>query len=38
MNLKKINAALQKALIESGFTEATELQEETFSYIKSGAD
>lgn len=38
MNLKKINAALQKALIENGFVEATELQKETFSYIKSGAD
>ncbi|VXC22767.1 RNA helicase [Flavobacterium sp. 9AF] len=38
MNLKKININLQKALIENGFTEATELQEETFSYIKSGVD
>lgn len=38
MNLKKINTNLQKALIENGLTEANELQIETFSPIKSGAD
>ena len=38
MNLKKINPNLQKALIENGLTEANELQIETFSPIKSGAD
>ena len=38
MNLKKINPDLQKALIESGLTEANEIQKETFSAIKSGAD
>ncbi|WP_130735615.1 DEAD/DEAH box helicase [Flavobacterium sp. J27] len=38
MNLKKINANLQKALVENGFEEATELQQETFSFIKSGTD
>jgi ATP-dependent RNA helicase RhlE len=38
MKLKKINEALQNALIESGLTEANELQQETFSTIKSGAD
>lgn len=38
MKLKKINEALQNALIEKGFTEANELQQETFSTIKSGAD
>lgn len=38
MQLKKINPNLQKALIENGFTEPTELQLETFSPIKSGAD
>jgi len=38
MNLKKINSNLQKALIENGLTEANEMQEETFSTIKSGAD
>ena len=38
MQLKKINTNLQKALIESGLTEANELQEETFSPIKSGVD
>ena len=36
--LKKINEALQNALVESGLTEANELQQETFSTIKSGAD
>jgi len=38
MNLKKINPNLQKALIEHGLTEANEMQHETFSTIKSGAD
>lgn len=38
MNLKKINLNLQKALIENGLTEANEMQQETFSTIKSGAD
>lgn len=38
MNLKKINPNLQKALIENDLVEANELQEETFSAIKSGAD
>ena len=38
MNLKKINPNLQKALIDFGLTEANEMQQETFSTIKSGAD
>ncbi|OXA84995.1 DEAD/DEAH box helicase [Flavobacterium hercynium] len=38
MKLKKINEKLQDALIENGLTEANELQQETFSTIKSGAD
>lgn len=38
MNLKKINPNLQKALIENGLNEANEMQQETFSTIKSGAD
>lgn len=38
MKLKKINENLQKALIENGLAEANELQKETFSTIKSGAD
>ena len=38
MQLKKINPNLQKALIENDFVEANEMQEETFSAIKSGAD
>jgi len=38
MNLKKIHPSLQKALIENGLTEANEIQQETFSTIKSGAD
>lgn len=38
MNLKKINSNLQKALIENGLTESNEMQQETFSTIKSGAD
>jgi superfamily II DNA/RNA helicase len=38
MQLKKINPNLQKALIENDFIEANEIQEETFSAIKSGVD
>lgn len=38
MKLKKINPKLQKALIEIGLTEANDLQQETFSTLKSGAD
>lgn len=38
MKLKKINDNLQKALIENSLTEANEIQQETFSTIKSGAD
>jgi ATP-dependent RNA helicase RhlE len=38
MKLKKINEKLQEALVELGFTEANEMQIETFSTIKSGAD
>jgi superfamily II DNA/RNA helicase len=38
MKLKKINEKLQEALIESGLVEANELQQETFSTLKSGAD
>ncbi len=38
MQLKKINPNLQKALIENGLSEANEMQQETFSFIKSGAD
>ena len=38
MKLKKINPNLQKALIENELTEANEIQQETFSIIKSGAD
>jgi ATP-dependent RNA helicase RhlE len=38
MNLKKINPELQKALQDIGLTQANEMQEETFSTIKSGAD
>lgn len=38
MQLKKINPHLQEALIENGLTEANEMQQETFSTIKSGAD
>jgi len=38
MKLKKINGSLQEALIENGLTEANELQQETFSTLKSGAD
>jgi len=38
MNLKKINPNLQNALIENGLIQANEMQMETFSTIKSGAD
>jgi len=38
MKLKKINENLQNALIENGLIEANEIQAETFSTIKSGAD
>ena len=38
MQLEKINPNLQKALIENDFVEANEMQEETFSAIKSGVD
>jgi len=38
MFLKKINPNLSLALEEAGFTEPTEVQKETFSYIKSGVD
>ena len=38
MKLKKINENLQKALIENGLALANEMQQETFSTLKSGAD
>jgi ATP-dependent RNA helicase RhlE len=38
MKLKKINEKLQEALVENGLTEANEMQKETFSTLKSGAD
>ena len=38
MKLKKINENLKNALVENGLTEANEMQSETFSTIKSGAD
>lgn len=38
MKLKKINENLQQALIENGLAEANEMQQETFSTLKSGAD
>ncbi len=38
MKLKKINENLQEALVENGLTEANQMQEETFSTFKSGAD
>ena len=38
MKLKKINEKLQEALVEIGLTDANELQSDTFSTIKSGAD
>jgi ATP-dependent RNA helicase RhlE len=38
MKLKKINENLQENLVENGLTEANEMQKETFSTLKSGAD
>ena len=38
MQLKKINPNLQQALIENDLIEANEMQQDTFSIIKSGAD
>ncbi|MBC7524248.1 MAG: DEAD/DEAH box helicase [Flavobacterium sp.] len=38
MQLKKIDPHLQQALIENDFLEANEMQQDTFSTIKSGAD
>ena len=38
MKLKKINENLQQALIDNGLSEANQLQQETFSTLKSGAD
>jgi ATP-dependent RNA helicase RhlE len=38
MNLKKINPKLQQALIENNLLEANNLQQQSFSAIKSGAD
>jgi hypothetical protein len=38
MNLKKIHPQLLQALIENGLTEANELQQETYSTLKSGVD
>lgn len=38
MQLKKINPGLQKALIENELVEANNMQQETFSTLKSGAD
>lgn len=38
MFLKKINPNLAKAIEEAGLTEANEIQQETWSTIKSGAD
>lgn len=38
MKLKKINEKLQQALIENGLATANDLQQETFSALKSGAD
>jgi ATP-dependent RNA helicase RhlE len=38
MQLKKINTSLQQALIENELLEANEMQQETFSTIKSGKD
>lgn len=38
MKLKKINENLQENLISNGLAEANELQKETFSTLKSGAD
>lgn len=38
MKLKKINEILEDNLIANGLTEANEMQKETFSTLKSGAD
>ncbi len=38
MKLKKIKENLQQALVENGLTEANDVQKQTFSAIKSGAD
>ncbi|RRJ92103.1 DEAD/DEAH box helicase [Flavobacterium macacae] len=38
MKLRKINENLQRALVENGLTEANEMQQDTFSTIKSGQD
>lgn len=38
MKLKKINEKLREGLVENGLAEANDLQKETFSAIKSGAD
>ena len=38
MQLKKINPNLQQALIENDLIEANEMQQDTFSTIKSGKD
>jgi ATP-dependent RNA helicase RhlE len=38
MKLKKINETLQENLIDNGLTEANELQKQSFSTLKSGAD
>ena len=38
MKIKKINENLQENLFENGLIEANELQQETFSTLKSGAD
>ena len=38
MQLKKINTNLQQALIENDLIEANEMQQDTFSTIKSGKD
>jgi ATP-dependent RNA helicase RhlE len=38
MKLKKINENLQENLVENGLLEANDIQKETFSTLKSGAD
>jgi ATP-dependent RNA helicase RhlE len=38
MKLKKINGNLQENLVENGLIEANDIQKETFSTLKSGAD
>jgi ATP-dependent RNA helicase RhlE len=38
MKLKKINGNLQENLVENGLIEANDIQQETFSTLKSGAD